>query len=171
MGFWALGRVTNTSGAPVDDLRVIVRLLDGEGSVVLERSALVGRALLPEQSAAVAVLVDRPVDHEQLQLSCTARGVAELAEPPVIEVEHEPAIRGDLGGWVVRGQVINRSAAPITGARLELQGIDADARLLGLDWFDLPVLPPSEAVPFEVVELRYDEAPRRIDVDLRPPGD
>ena len=57
----------------------------------------------------------------------------------------------------------------MTGARLEILGVDQSGKLLGQDWLELDPIDAGETVAFAVSELRYDEQPARLQLMLRPP--
>lgn len=165
-GYWVLGMIHNPHAHVVDDARAQVLLLDAEGKTVAESSAPLGRTLAPDAHAAVAVLVDDPVEHERLELRATAVPSTAEAAPLTLTLEHEPPQRAELGGYFVRGKVTNGGAATIEGARLEVQGLDQSGRLLGVDWLQLDPIAAGATIEFDLGELRYEQAPTQFVVGL-----
>jgi hypothetical protein len=166
-GYWVLGMIHNPHAHVVTDARAQVRLLDAEGKTVAESDAAVGRSLAPDARAAVAILVAEPVEHEQLELH--ASGVSSTTEPAAplsLTLEHEPPQRAELGGYFVRGKVTNIGSAAVEGARLEVQGLDASGRLLGVDWLELDPIAAGAVIEFDLGELRYEQAPAQFVVAL-----
>lgn len=169
-GYWVLGMIHNPHAHAVTDARAQVRLLDAQGKIVAESDAEVGRSLAPDARAAVAVLVHEPIEHELLELRATA--VASTAEPTPLQLtlEHEPPQRAELGGYFVRGTVSNPGNVAVAGARLEVQGLDKDGRLLGVDWLELDPIAAAATLEFDLGELRYEQAPTKFVVTLLGPG-
>lgn len=166
-GYWVLGMIHNPHAHVITDARAQVRLLDAEGKTVAESDAAVERSLAPDARAAVAVLVAEPVEHERLELR--ASGVPSTAEPAAplqLTLEHEPPQRAELGGYFVRGKVSNGGSAPVEGARLEVQGLDASGRLLGVDWLQLDPVAAGAVIEFDLGELRYEQAPTQFVIAL-----
>ncbi len=166
-GFWVLGMIHNPHAHVVTDARAQVRLLDADGKTVAESDAAIDRSLAPDARAAVAILVDDPVEHEQLELRASA--VASTAEPMAplqLTLEHEPPQRADLGGYFVRGKVTNPGSAAVEGVRLEIQGLDKSGRLLGVDWLQLEPIAAGAMIEFDLGELRYEQAPAHFVVTL-----
>ncbi|KIG19583.1 hypothetical protein DB30_00092 [Enhygromyxa salina] len=164
-GFWVLGVISNPHPHPVADARAEVQFLNAEGEVVGTAESGVAQPLPGDARVAVAVLVPQPVEHDQLKL--VASGVASEAPPPptpALELQHEPPQRADLGGWFVVGKLTNTSAKPIDGARLEIQGLDRDGKLLGVDWLELDPIPAQATIEFDVGDLRYDEPPHSFKI-------
>lgn len=170
-GYWVLGMIHNPHAHTVTDARAQVRLLDADGKIVAESDAAIGRSLAPDARAAVAVLVHEPVEHEQLELRATAvASTAEPAPPLQLTLEHEPPQRAELGGYFVRGKVSNQSGAAVEGVRLEIQGLDDDGRLLGVDWLALDPIAAGATLEFDLGELRYEQAPTKFVVALVDAG-
>jgi hypothetical protein len=170
-GFWVLGMIHNPHAHAITDARAQVRLLDAEGKLVAESDAALQRSLAPDARAAVAVLVDEPVEHEQLELR--ASGVPSTAEPAAplqLTLEHEMPQRAELGGYFVRGKVTNTGSAVVEGARLEIQGLDKSGRLLGVDWLQLDPIAAGAMIEFDLGELRYEQAPAQFVVALLGAG-
>jgi hypothetical protein len=166
-GYWVLGVVHNPHSHAVTDARAHVRMLDAEGKLVGEAEAGVERVLAADARAAVAVRVDEPVEHEQLELRASALpSQTEPAAPPSLTLEHEPPQRAELGGWFVRGTVSNTGSATVEGARLEVQGLDKSGRLLGVDWLVIAPVAAGAVVEFDLGELRYEQAPARFEIAL-----
>lgn len=166
-GYWVLGMIHNPHGHAVSDARAHVRLLDADGKLVGEAEAPIERLLTADAHAAVAVRVEAPVEHEQLELR--ASGIPSTTEPPAplpLKLEHEPPQRGELGGWFVRGKISNTGSATIEGAKLEIQGLDKSGRLLGVDWLAVDPIAAGAIVEFDLGELRYEIAPARFVVAL-----
>jgi hypothetical protein len=166
-GYWVLGMIHNPHAHVVTDARAQVRLLDAEGKTVAKSEAALDRSLAPDARAAVAVLVDEPVEHEQLELR--ASGVPSTTEPSaplLLTLEHEPPQRAELGGYFVRGKVTNTGSVAVEGARLEIQGLDQSGRLLGVDWLQLEPIAAGAMIEFDLGELRYEQAPERFVVAL-----
>jgi hypothetical protein len=169
--YWVLGVVHNPHAERVTDVRVRVGLLDEAERVVATAEGRLERPLAPGERAAAAVLVPAPVAHEHLSLTATAIVDARGApEPLPLRLNHDEPRRGEFGGWCVSGRVENTGAAAIEGAKIEIQGLDAGARLLGIDWWTLPTISAGDTVDFEVGDLRYEEVPKRFLVELRRPG-
>lgn len=166
-GYWVLGFIHNPHGHAVADARAHVRLLDAEGKLVGQAEATVPRVLAADARAAVAVRVDEPVEHEQLELRASALpSQIEPGAPLSLTLEHEPPQRAELGGWFVRGKVSNTGSATVEGAQLEVQGLDKSGRLLGVDWLVIDPVAAGAVVEFDLGELRYEQAPARFVVEL-----
>jgi hypothetical protein len=166
-GYWVLGMIHNPHAHVVTDARAQVRLLDAEGKTVAESDAALGRSLAPDARAAVAVLVNEPVEHERLELRASAvPSTSEPAAPLQLALEHEPPQRAELGGYFVRGKVTNKSTTTVDGARLEVQGLDQSGRLLGVDWLQLDPIAAGAMIEFDLGELRYEQAPTQFVVAL-----
>jgi hypothetical protein len=166
-GYWVLGVIHNPHSHAVTDARAHVRLLDAEGKLVGQAEADVGRSLPADARAAVAVRVDEPVEHEQLELRASGLpSQREPTDPPALKLEHEPPQRGELGGWFVRGKVSNTGSAAVEGARIEVQGLDKAGLLLGVDWLVIDPIAAGAVVEFDLGELRYEQAPARFVVAL-----
>lgn len=162
-GLWVLGVVSNPHAERVTDVRLRVRLLDEEASMVGSADARLGRPLEASERAAVAVQVAKPVAHEQLELEATAiTDEGPAPEAPTLKLVHEPPQRADLGGWYVVGTVQNLGTAAVEDARVEIQSFDRQGMLLGIDWLDLDPVPAGETIEFEVGDLRYEEPPKRF---------
>lgn len=167
--YWVLGEIHNQSEAILDDLRVDVRFLDESGEEVGQVSGQVPRVLGLDERAAFAVLVETPPAHEEIELA--ASGLAHEGPAPAIPrliLEYEEPTRADLGGWYVIGRVRNPGEAETAAARLEIRGLDGEDRLLGLDWYELDRVEAGGELGFEIAGLRYDEAPERFELALRP---
>lgn len=170
-GLWALGMIHNAHAERVADVRVEARMLDADAALVGRAEARLGRALGPGERAAVAVPIREPVVHERLSLHASAivdEGPA--PEPVALRLEHEPPARAEFGGWYVVGRIENTGSAPIHGARIEVLGLDEAGKLLGIDWLDLDPIDGGETVEFDVGELRYEEQPEQLVVELRGPS-
>jgi hypothetical protein len=165
-GYWVLGMIHNPYTHAITQARAQVRLLDAEGKIVGEAEAPVERTLAPDARAAVAVLMDEPVEHEQLELR--ASGVPSTTEPAPLSLtlEHEEPQRGELGGWFVRGKITNTGSVTVEGARLEIQGLDKSGRLLGVDWLVIEPVAAGAVSEFDLGELRYEQAPARFVVAM-----
>lgn len=169
-GLWVLGVVHNPHAQPVTDVRLGVTLLDEAEAIVGQADGRIRRALKPGERAGVAVLVPKPVPHEQLRLAATAivnDGVA--LEPLALHLDHDPPQRADFGGWFVIGRVQNSGSVAVEGARIEIQGLDKSGKLLGIDWLKLDPVAAGEAVEFEVGDLRYEEVPAQFLLEVRGP--
>lgn len=169
-GFWVLGVITNHHTQVIVDARAEVRLLDEAGERVGGASGEPTRALAAGEQAAVAVHVAEPVEHEQLELHASGIPGADgaVVELPLI-VEYEQPQRAELGGWFVLGQVENAGRETITGARIEVQGLDRDGQLLGVDWLILDPIDADETAQFDLGGLRYEETPASFVIEPRPP--
>ena len=166
-GYWVLGVIHNPHAHAVSDARAQVRLLDAEGKLVGQAEAVVDRILPANANAAVAVLVEEPVEHEQLELRASGLpSTAEPAGPLTLTLEHEPPQRAELGGWFVRGKISNTGSATVEGARIEIQGLDKAGLLLGVDWLAIDPIAAGAVAEFDLGELRYDQAPARFVVAL-----
>jgi hypothetical protein len=169
-GWFVLATIHNPHAEPVRPARLRVRLLDAEGEEVGGARGSLERGLAPGERAPIAVLIDHPVPHEDIELLATGPTVEALPEPAALSLEHDDPIRGELGGWVVFGRVRNPGEAPVEGARVEVQALDGSGLLLGLDWLVLDPIEAGEAVEFELGELRYDEVPASFALVARSPA-
>ena len=169
-GFWVLAEVHNDRPTPVDAVQVEVALVDEAGVTVGRAKGGLRRVIDVDESAAVSVLVEHPPLHDQLKVEARAHELADESAPTLpLHLEHAPPERAELGGWFVTGEVRNDGGETVTGARLEILGVDQSGKLLGQDWLELDPIDAGETVAFAVSELRYDEQPARLQLMLRPP--
>ena len=168
-GFWVLATLSNPHAQAVSHARLVVRLLAEDETMLLEVKGDRGPSLDASERAIVAVLVEAPVEHEQLVLSASGigRGEPSLGPAPSVELKHDPPMRAKLGGYFVLGQATNTGGEALRGARLEVRGYSKTDDLLGVDWFELAPLEPGETAPFDLGGLRYEEPPHRFELSVR----
>lgn len=168
-GFWVLATLSNPHAQALSHARLLVRLLAEDGTMLLEVQGERGPSLDAGESAVVAVLVEAPVEHEQLELRASGigRGAPSLGPAPSVELQHDPPMRAKLGGYFVLGQATNTGSEALSGARIEVRGISKGGELLGVDWFELAPLEPGETAPFDLGGLRYEEPPERFELSVR----
>lgn len=170
MSFWILAEIENPTADPLADLRATITFADEAAQARAVATTVLDLELAPSERRAVAILVDDPEPHEQLDVEVTGTVATAPIEPAsMVEgatLEHDPVERAELGGWVVRGRVRNEGTVALTGVVLEVQGLDGDARLLGIDWLELSAIDPGGAQPFELGGLRYEVHPEDFRVAL-----
>lgn len=168
-GYWVLGMVHNHHAHAITNLRAEVRLLDAEDKLVGQAEATFPGRYAAGDQAPVAVHVAAPVEHERLELVASAIESPDGAPELPLTLEYDPPARAELGGWFVLGAVGNTGTQPLDGIRLEVVGLDRSGHLLGVDWLVLDALGPGEVRPFDLGELRYEQAPASFALELRGP--
>lgn len=145
-GLWVLGEALNTSGQPVEQVRVGVTLLNENGDPVVESGSLAALDLLDaDERAPFALLIeDAPEDFDQYRaypLSAVPAYVGSYyRDLSVEEIEVEPE---RYASYTVMGRVVNTGPEEAVEVRVVLTGYDPLGRVVAVR----QVVPDHNVIP------------------------
>jgi hypothetical protein len=162
--YYVLGQITNTGEVPLDHPKLIIVLKDEAGEEVGTDFGFAERDVIyPGQASPISALVNDPPKHSSVEYELILRKASYLpARAEGLELESPKVTRGQWGNaMVAKGKVRNDGDKPAKFVKVEIHGLDADGKLLGLHttYADGDVLAPGETARFSALSMFFDQEP------------
>lgn len=162
--YYVLGEVKNTGEVPLDHPKLIIVLKDEKGEEVGTDFGFSERDIIyPGESSPISALVNKPPPHASVEYELILKKATYFPKMVEgLELEKPKVSHGDWGkAMKAEGKVRNEGQQPARFVKIEVQGLDADGKLLGLysTYADTEVLAPGQSARFSISSMYYDEEP------------